>query len=816
MILTPHRIFTPEKVLLLSGLFVSVLGATVLVGWMLDITALKSVFPGLVTMKANTAMGMLLCGGALMLLSRGKVARPIRLSTAVMAVVVIAMGTLTLGEYLLGLEFGIDQMLFHDAANPTGISQPGRMSPATAFCFVLAGCSLWMAARSAAMRLRLPILAALGISVIVVGGLALIGYVTDVLFGLRWWNYTGMAIHTAAGFVLLGCGLLALVKGEGGLRWSLDTLTTGGFVLGIVSLIAAAGISYHFTNQLQQSAGWVSHTQEVLKEIEEVSAGVAALGSSQRNYINTGNEHLLEQEKETTDAIHENLGTVRKLDADNPTQQHRLDQLESLISQRIEWGEQTVVARRQEGLPAAEQIIIAGRGIMLSDNIRHVTKEIEGEEYFLLDQREKKEQAISTTTFLLLPLGVFLSLTLLSLVLFFLNAGVGERMSAEEALRKSKAQLQTIVENLTEGVAVSDLNGQLLHFNRAALDIHGFASMDECLRHLTEFVDTFELSDMDGAVWPVDQWPLARILRGEKLCNLEVRIRRIQTDWRRIFNYGGTLVHDSTGRPLMAVVAISDITERKRAEEEIQKLNADLEQRVAIRTVELEAANKELEAFSYSVSHDLRAPLRAVDGFSQAVEEDYGTQLPEEGRRYLQAIREGAQQMGVLIDDLLTFSRLSRQPVTEQMVNTAKLVNDVIEELNPRQQGRQVEIRIGELPSCRGDAALLKQVWINLLSNAFKYSSNRNPAVIEIGCELEQGENVYFVRDNGAGFDMQYAHKLFGVFQRLHRADEFEGTGVGLAILQRIVHRHGGRVWAEAALDRGATFYFTLKGETKL
>lgn len=243
---------------------------------------------------------------------------------------------------------------------------------------------------------------------------------------------------------------------------------------------------------------------------------------------------------------------------------------------------------------------------------------------------------------------------------------------------------------------------------------------------------------------------------------------------------------------------------------QIQELNQELEQRVIRRTKELEGANKELEAFSYSVSHDLRTPLRAMDGFSQAVLEDYGSQLPEEGQRYLRTIRQGAQRMGALIDDLLAFSRLSRLPLNKERIDTAKLVDAALEELGSQRNGRQIDLRIGDLPSCEGDPALLKQVWVNLLSNALKYTNKRPNALVQIGFKEETGTGVYFVSDNGTGFDMRYGHKLFGVFQRLHRADEFEGTGVGLAIVQRIVHRHGGSVWAEAELDRGATFNFTL------
>jgi signal transduction histidine kinase len=248
--------------------------------------------------------------------------------------------------------------------------------------------------------------------------------------------------------------------------------------------------------------------------------------------------------------------------------------------------------------------------------------------------------------------------------------------------------------------------------------------------------------------------------------------------------------------------SLADAREKNAA---LEKQTSELHEK----NVQLQAAVSELDAFSYSVSHDLRAPLRAIDGFSRIVLKQYGSILPEEPREYLQLVRDNTVQMGHLVDDLLAFARLSRQQLSKQRVPIRKIIENVLSDARQQAEGRSVSVSVGELPSLWGDPSLLKQVLVNLIDNAFKYTRMRAEAVIEVGSREIGGEQVVFVRDNGAGFDMRYADKLFGVFQRLHRAEDFEGTGVGLAIVQRIVHRHGGRVWAEAAVDQGATFYFT-------
>jgi light-regulated signal transduction histidine kinase (bacteriophytochrome) len=229
--------------------------------------------------------------------------------------------------------------------------------------------------------------------------------------------------------------------------------------------------------------------------------------------------------------------------------------------------------------------------------------------------------------------------------------------------------------------------------------------------------------------------------------------------------------------------------------------------------VQLEATNKELESFSYSVSHDLRAPLRALNGFSRMIEEDYASILDDEAKRLLGNIQYNAKKMSTLIDDLLAFSKLGRKEVQKSKINTDALVKNVLEEINTS-TSYHAAIKINSLPAADADYALLHQVWINLISNAIKYSSKKEKPEVIIGSTETENEIVFFVKDNGAGFNMKYAEKLFGIFQRLHKPTEFEGTGIGLAIVQRIITKHGGRIWAEAEINKGATFYFTLPKKT--
>ncbi|WJI08758.1 two-component sensor histidine kinase [Methanobacterium sp. CWC-01] len=257
---------------------------------------------------------------------------------------------------------------------------------------------------------------------------------------------------------------------------------------------------------------------------------------------------------------------------------------------------------------------------------------------------------------------------------------------------------------------------------------------------------------------------------------------------------------------IILVIVVALLAERIEKVRQLNQLNRDLENSA----IQLHEANEELEAFAYSVSHDLRVPLRAIDGFSRILMEDYGDSLDEEGNRLISIVRDNTEKMGDLIDDILLLSRVGRQKMKGFEIDMEYLVRNVWEDLRPDWEGREIELIVDDLPNAQGDRILMAQVFQNLLSNSIKFTRNKNPAVIEVGAQNYNDEIIYYVKDNGAGFDMKYIDKLFGLFQRLHTAEEFEGTGVGLSIVQRIIKRHGGQVWGEGEPFKGATIYFTL------
>jgi PAS domain S-box-containing protein len=383
---------------------------------------------------------------------------------------------------------------------------------------------------------------------------------------------------------------------------------------------------------------------------------------------------------------------------------------------------------------------------------------------------------------------------------------VTDRKRAEEALRLASVYNRSLIEASLDPLVTIDPEGRISDVNAATEEVTGY-TRSELIG--TDFSDYF--TDPEKARSGYRQVFSEGLVR-----DYELSIRHRNGDIMPVL-YNASIYRDEAGTVIGVFAAARDITERKQAQEALQNLLAELESRVQERTKELseaneslQAANKELDSFSYSVSHDLRAPLRAIDGFSMMVLKGYADKLDDEGRRKLNVIRSNTQRMGQLIDDLLAFSRMGRKEMLRASIDMEALVHSAWGELSLVHSGRSIQLSVDKLPPAMGDPTLIKEVVLNLLSNAIKFSKQRETAIIEVGAYPEEERNVYFVKDNGVGFDMQYYDKLFGVFRRLHTSDQFEGTGVGLAIADRIIRRHGERVWAEGTVGEGATFYFTL------
>ena len=368
--------------------------------------------------------------------------------------------------------------------------------------------------------------------------------------------------------------------------------------------------------------------------------------------------------------------------------------------------------------------------------------------------------------------------------------------NTRDKLRIEVEERSSLLDQTHDSIFVRDMDFVITYWNRGAEEFYGWTQQDAIGKRSDELLHSAfpKLVEIRAQLLETDQW--------------EGELTRTKADGQQVTVASRwSLRRDHRGRPVAILETSNDITARKAREEEIQGLNYDLAQR----SIALEASNKELEAFAYSISHDLRAPLRHIAGFAELLRKNAAASLNEKSQRYLTMILEAAIRMGSLIDDLLAFSRISRAEAQKSLVDLSQIVKEVVADVRQDTKERAIIWKIDPLPACYGDRSMLRLAFVNLISNAVKFTSTRPQAEIEIGCtDQDRHDAALFIRDNGVGFDMKHSNKLFGVFQRLHAQDAFEGTGIGLATVQRIVHRHGGRVWAESTLDGGATFYVSL------
>jgi hypothetical protein len=563
-------------------------------------------------------------------------------------------------------------------------------------------------------------------------------------------------------------------------------LELAGLWLALFILAGVAALAYRNVGSAADTLGWVEHTHEVLHELEDVSAAYARSVSARRAYVVAGDGSQLGDASKLDAHMAGAIAALRASLADNSSQLRRLDLLERRLDGRIAELDAGVARRRADG-----SAVETAEGLALAAGARGIREEIEREENRLLVDRDARTRRDLASTKLAEVVGTLASIAILLFAFGRLRQEIARRERTERALRASEGFLESIVENIPHMIFVKGADElRFERINRAGEQLLGVT------REELEGKNDFDF-------FPAEQAKFFQERDRETLSNrvvVDIPEEPIQTKrGKRWLHTKKVPVVDEQGVPKFLLGISDDTTEQR-------------EVAVALKAAQeaAEAAIQELEAFSYSVAHDLRAPLRAIDGFSLALEEDCGAKLDAAGALHLKRVRTSAQHMARLIDGLLGLSRVTRGELVREKVDLTHLAQQAAARLRETAPDRQVDLVVQEGLEVDGDARLLTAALDNLLGNAWKFTGKCSHARVEVGRQTEESGRVFFVRDNGAGFEQAYAQKLFGAFQRLHSVTEFEGSGIGLATVQRIVRRHGGRIWAQGEVGRGATFYFTL------
>ncbi|WP_276366335.1 ATP-binding protein [Chryseolinea sp. H1M3-3] len=556
-----------------------------------------------------------------------------------------------------------------------------------------------------------------------------------------------------------------------------------GFFLALGILAVLGVYSYRNSRESIATSQMVARTNEALYHIERLHSAHLQLEAEVMRYTIEVDTFFISFYHDRLNDARIHFQKLMEMMKDDPAQRARLDSIRVLGKKKIDLINQVIQAR-QLSIDSVGKLIPSAFNKSLLAKINETIEAMQAAEKKLLDQhilQRKAEISKFYSTFITLLLAT----ALIMIVLFLtINSTLRARLQAEHALQIASKEINDLYHNAPCGYHSVDGNGLIVQMNSTWFDWIGY-NKDEVINKMT-------LMDL---LTPASKQLYTKNFEGLKtqgfLTNVELEIsRKNGTILFIILN--ATAIKDEHGNFLKSRSTAFDITDRHLAEEKVI------------------AANKELEAFTYSVSHDLRTPLRSIDGYSKILQEDYSSKIDAEANRLLNIIRNNARRMGELIDDLLNFSRTGRKEIEKSAVNMNVLVANIQQELLVPEKSRNIKFTVQPLKDIDADNSMMRQVWVNLISNALKYSRKQAEAVIEIGCKPEEGRILYYIRDNGVGFDMKYADKLFGVFQRLHKIDEFEGTGVGLALVHRIISRHGGKIWAEAHVNKGATFFFFI------
>ncbi|HXG59507.1 MAG TPA: ATP-binding protein [Thermoanaerobaculia bacterium] len=802
--------------LLCTSAGVAGLSLVVLAGWSFDLPRLRSFVPGLVEMKVLTALTFLAAAAAVVLRSLGR-----RDAARLLAGLVAAAAVISILEYASGHSLW-PAVLVPDVPDPAETSHPGRMAINTTLAFLALSVATMASGRTPVGRL------------VVFGSLAgaalitlqvVLGYLFHVRELRGSVTTTPMALPTAIAFVLLTAAVASLHRDLFPLSVFSGSTTSAGVGRKLLPLAFVVPLVAGTLRFYGEKAGYFDdETGVALMTLFLVIALVGGVlwGTVQTHLAEeaaTRKQQRLRMAVEAIEQIGESLDpeAVTRLAAASLTTlfgadgsavalkkrgAFRVAEASGCLSEaagRIIPTTETLLGQvitspetvRTGPLSGDDPLGCSAGSSVLAAALRHHGVDLGGLAVVRHDGNFSEDDAD-----LLRLLSTPIAATVSHATKFVEREMFVSEQAAEIAALNE--QFSAFMRNIPATATIKDPSGHYVYVNERFARLVG--------RDPESVVGTTAEDLFDAGTFRRLREMEECVMRDRSMHSETVRIGDV---WILLLRFP-IVVPD--GRVFLGSIGI-DITDLKHAEHTIAELNATLERRVEERTAALERANEELEAFSYSVSHDLRAPLRAIDGYGRMIEEDYGDRLGEEGRRFLGVIRSQARRMAMLIDDLLAFSRIGRQSLTFTRIDMSALVNEAAREVLPDDivsRGREIELDVAELPPAVGDRAALRQVFVNLLSNSVKYAKPGGTVRISVGCRTESGRNVYWVRDDGIGFDMRYAEKLFQVFQRLHHEESIEGTGVGLAIVERVVTRHGGRVWAESEPGKGATFYVSL------
>jgi PAS domain S-box-containing protein len=564
------------------------------------------------------------------------------------------------------------------------------------------------------------------------------------------------------------------------------------FFLALLLSVGVAVFSYRSVRDFEERAIWVQHTHTVLNALEATHSTLRDALSNARGYALSGNDEYRGNFEAGVRQIESLLYQLRQLMQDNPKQLQILTATDSLVTQRLAMARRLLELRPE----AAQSRLFDGKS--LSDDIRGRFAELQGAEEALLATRSHESAVSAHVTILTVLGGSLLSIVLLLTVYRKLRREVQRRLQAQRQAQSYSDEIEDLYNNAPCGYhSVDETDKKIIKINDTELKWLGY-TREQVVGRMTH-ADILAPESAERYVREL----LPQFLLKREINGIDLNYRRADgSEFTALVN-ATAIVNAETGR-LVSRIVIYDISERTRAQEEIEALNADLKRQAQ----HLYSVNRELESFSYSVSHDLRAPLRAISGYAMILEEDYAEALDDKGREQLQVIRRNVRKMDELISDLLRLAKSTTGELMLERFSMEDIVTQVIAGLQ-----RENPLVIFEAPpmgSVVANRGLITQVWENLLSNAVKFSSKNDQPLVRVTVEQGEEETVYGVHDNGVGFDMRYVHKLFGTFQRLHRQEEYAGTGIGLALVRRIVIRHTGRVWAESKPKEGASFYFSL------